>query len=83
MNWVGVAQIPVESFQHVSLSLENFGLGVRRIRAHQEMRDRRRHDLLEFRCNEHAGEADQLPVKLNAGREEWTNDVDTEERDLG
>jgi hypothetical protein len=82
MHGIRIAQIPVKGFEHISLRLQDLRLRVRCIRAAQKMSDRRRDNLFEFCCNEHARDPDKLEFgkRNDACGEEAVNDIDTKEQ---
>jgi len=85
MNRIGVTQIPVDRLEDVSLSLEDFVLGVRAISTIKEVRDGRGNYLLDLGGDEKACYPHQLKFgeRHDARGKESVDDVDTEEKGLG
>jgi hypothetical protein len=60
VHWVGKAQVPVYSFQGVTLREQNLRFGVRGIRAVKEMRNGRCDNLFDLGGNEETRNTDKL-----------------------
>ena len=84
VDGVGVAEIPVDRLQDVTLGLKNLRLTVRGVGTVEKVTRRRRNDFFELRSDEHARDPDEL--KLGEGndarRKEAVDDVDAKEQRL-
>ena len=64
VHWVGKGQVPVYSFQDVTLRGQNLRFGVRGIRTVKEVRNGRCDNLFDLRGNERTAQSEMLDLAV-------------------
>ena len=84
VDGVGVAEVPVQGLQDVTLGLEDLGFGVGGVRTVEKVSSRRGNDLFHLRSDEHTRDPHELQFDEgdDTGGKETINDIDAEEKGL-